>query len=281
MESAEILIRLENLEKSYGQHKVLNGVTMDIQKGDIYGLVGKNGSGKTTIFKVILGLSEYETGTLSIGYEKDSLEQGRRRIGFLIGANFFPYMTARENLEYFRVMKGIKDRKEVERVLKIVGMDQAKGKFKNYSLGMKQRLGIANAIMGNPEILILDEPTNGLDPQGIADVRELVKRLNKEYGMTVIISSHILGELQHTANRFGLLKDGRLLRTITAEDLVTDHKSVRIQVDDLEKARKALKEAGVDIISEQTETMSLEDYYFELLGSKAEETAAEGEEASR
>ena len=260
------VLHLEKLEKSYGKHKVLTNVNLDVHKGDIFGLVGKNGSGKTTIFKVILGLSDYEKGTLSI---KENGKEGRR-IGFLIGTNFFPYMTGRQNLEYFRVMKGIKDKKEVDRVLKLVGMDQAKGKFKNYSLGMKQRLGIANAIMGSPEIVILDEPTNGLDPQGIADIRELVHKLNDEFGMTIIISSHILGELQHTAERFGMLKDGEILKTITREDLVTDHKSVRIQVDDLEKAKEALAAAGVQVISEQTESMSLEDYYFGLMGDNNE-----------
>ena len=281
------ILRLEKVEKSYGKHKVLTNVNLDVRKGDIFGLVGKNGAGKTTIFKVILGLSEYENGTVLFGENGKETDKGRRKIGFFIGTNFFSYMTGRQNLEYYRVMKGIKDKKEVDRVLKIVGMDQAKGTFKNYSLGMKQRLGIASAIMGSPEILILDEPTNGLDPQGIADVRELVHKLNKEYGMTIIISSHILGELQHTAERFGMLKDGELLKTITREDLVTDHKSVRIQVDDLEKAREALLAAGVQIISEQTESMSLEDYYFGLIGDTknsddkpdAAEARKEGEEA--
>lgn len=186
------MISLNRISKSYGKHKVLEDVTVDIYKGDIFGLIGKNGAGKTTMFKVILGLLEFEQGELKIDDEGDSLEEGRKKIGFLIGSNFFPYMNARQNLQYSCRMQGIKEKSEIDRVLKIVGLDGVKKKFRQYSLGMKQRLGIANAILGNPEILILDEPTNGLDPQGIADIRKLVQKLNEEYGMTVVISSHIL-----------------------------------------------------------------------------------------
>ena len=131
------VIRLEHVNKSYGKHQVLKDVSLDIQKSDIFGIVGKNGAGKTTIFKIILGLSDFESGKLWIGEEGDSLEKGRRRIGFLIGTNFFPYMTGRQNLEYYRELKGIRDKKEVDRVLQIAGLDQAKGPFRNYSLGMK------------------------------------------------------------------------------------------------------------------------------------------------
>lgn len=175
------MISLNRISKSYGKHKVLEDVTMDIYKGDIFGLIGKNGAGKTTMFKVIIGLSEFEQGELKIGDEGDSLEEGRKKIGFLIGSNFFPYMNARQNLKYSCRMQGIKEKSEIDRVLKIVGLDGVKKKFRQYSLGMKQRLGIANAILGNPEILILDEPTNGLDPQGIADIHKLVQKLNEEY----------------------------------------------------------------------------------------------------
>ena len=175
------MISLNRISKSYRKHKVLEDVTMDIYKGDIFGLIGKNGAGKTTMFKMILGLSEFEQGELKIGDEGDSLEEGRKKIGFPIGSNFFPYMNARQNLQYSCRMQGIKEKSEIDRVLKIVGLDGVKKKFRQYSLGMKQRLGIANAILGNPEILILDEPTNGLDPQGIADIHKLVQKLNEEY----------------------------------------------------------------------------------------------------
>lgn len=264
----ETVISLKGVQKSYGKHKVLTNVNLDIPKGDIFGLVGKNGAGKTTIFKIILGLSEYQDGHLSIGGEGMTLAEGRKHIGFFVGSNFFPYMTGRQNLEYYRVLKGIKDKSEVNRVLEIVELKGVKSKYKGYSMGMRQRLGIANALMGNPEILILDEPTNGLDPQGIADVRHLVQKLNSEHGMTVVISSHILGELQNTAHRFGIVDGGTVPRIITPEDLRAKDKAVRVSVNDLERARAALAEAGVEVLSEVQETQSLEDLYFLMLGGK-------------
>ena len=133
---------------------------------------------------------------------------------------------------------------------------------------MKQRLGIANAILGNPEILILDEPTNGLDPQGIADIRKLIQRLNEEYGMTVIVSSHILGELQNTAHRFGIVDNGTVPKVVTQEELVTEQNVVRISVDDLNKAKEVLAAAGINVQSESKETLSLEDFYFGIVGGE-------------
>lgn len=263
---SEAVISLRGMDKSYGKHQVLHDVNLQINKGDIYGLVGKNGAGKTTIFKVILGLSEYQKGDLKILGDSTGVAAGKRKIGFLIGADFFSYLTGRQNLEYYRRLKGIKDKKEVERVLKMVGLEDTKSVYGKYSLGMKQRLGIANAMLGNPEILILDEPTNGLDPQGIADVRKMLKSLNEEYGITVIISSHILGELQHTAHRFGIVNGGSMVKELSAEDLLSEEKAVRISVDDLEKAKEVLKGAGIEILNEVQETRSLEDYYFDLVG---------------
>ena len=266
---SETIISLEQVEKKYGRHQVLSGVNMKINKGDIYGLIGKNGAGKTTIFKIILGLSEFDGGTLTIcgGSDKKSLTEGRSRIGFFIGSNFFPKMNARENLLYYCRMKGIRNAKqEIDRVLKIVGLDGVKKKVRSFSMGMKQRLGIANAILGNPEILILDEPANGLDPQGIVDVRLLVKRLNEEFGMTVIVSSHILGELQNTATRFGIVNNGVVAKEISTEDLENAQATVRISVDDLDRAKEALENAGVKLLDVQQESNSLEEFYFHLVG---------------
>lgn len=265
---SESVISLKGIEKNYGAHKVLTDVNLEIEKGEIFGLVGKNGAGKTTLFKVILGLSPYQSGTIELCGSGKNLQEGRRKIGFMVGANYFNYLDARQNLEYYRILKGIKDKKEVDRVLKIVGLDQVKKPVRNYSMGMKQRLGIANALLGMPEVLILDEPTNGLDPQGIAGIRELVQKLNQEYGMTVIISSHILGELQHTAHSFGIVNNGMVPRVISQEDLLSDQKAVRISVDDLERARKALNDAGIRILNEVQETVSLEDFYFNLVGGE-------------
>ena len=261
---SETIISMQGSTKSYGKHQVLHDVKLDIQKGDIFGLIGRNGAGKTTLFKAILGLSDYK-GKLTIA-GSGNLSAGRRKIGFLVGSNFFGSMTARENLEYYRVMKGLKEKREIDLVLKIVGLDKAKGPYSRFSMGMKQRLGIANAMLGGPEILILDEPTNGLDPQGIADVRTLIQRLNEEFGMTVIVSSHILGELQNTAHKFGIINEGTLARVITQEDLISQQRAVRLRVDDVDRAKAALAAAGVQVLDEVTEQRSLEDFYFSLVG---------------
>lgn len=267
----ESVIKLENIVKRYGSHEVLKGVNLDIKKGQIYGLVGKNGAGKSTAFKLILGLSDYSEGTITIN-GTDDVEKGRTKIGFFIGDNYFPNLNAAQNLRYFATLKGIKNKKEeVNRLLEIVGLKGVKTKVKGYSLGMRQRLGIANAIMGNPEILILDEPANGLDPQGIADIRELVKKLNRDYGMTIIVSSHILGELQNTAHRFAILNDGVIVKDLAEDELVSGADTLKIKTKDVEKARKVLEDAGIDVTIEPAETQSLESLYFSLVGGGKDE----------
>lgn len=271
METGQAVIRLDHIVKSYGKNEVLKGASLTVNKGDIYGLIGKNGSGKTTIFKIILGLSGYSGGSLSIAGSaaKKELMKNRRQIGFFVGANFYPYLSGKENLRYYAAVKKIPAReakKEIDRVLALVGLAGVKQPFKSYSLGMKQRLGIANAILGNPQILLLDEPTNGLDPQGIADVRHMIRRFNEEFGMTVIVSSHILGELEHTADRFGIINDGIVVREISQDDLKEKEKAVEIAVDDLERAKQLLEAGGVKILREVEEKSTLEDFYFRLIG---------------
>ncbi len=267
-------IELDHIVKKYGKHEVLKGVNMRVNKGDIYGLIGKNGSGKTTIFKLILGLSNSNGGRLLIegSDTKKGLMEKRRDIGFFVGTNFYPYLSAKKNLSYFAAIKGLSGKRakeEIERVLELVGLSGVKKPFKRFSLGMKQRLGIANAILGNPQILILDEPTNGLDPQGIADVRHMIRRFNEELKMTVIVSSHILGELEHTADRFGIIHDGIVVREISQDDLKEKQPAVEIAVDDLEKAREILEAGGVQILREVEEKSTLEDFYFKLIGGNA------------
>ena len=268
---SEAIIKLDKVNKSYGKHDVLKDVNMQVNKGDIYGLIGRNGAGKTTIFKMILGLSEVNSGEVSIAgsHNKKELQKNRGRIGFLVGCRFYNYLNARKNLMYFATVKGVpftQRKKEVDRVLDIVGLKDNKKPVKTFSLGMMQRLGIANAILGTPEILILDEPTNGLDPQGIADVRNLVKKLRDEHGMTVIISSHILSELEHTADRFGIVNEGRVVREISQQDLQENQPGVEIAVDDVERAKKVLEENGIKIMREVVEKSSLEDFYFRIIG---------------
>ena len=268
---SEAVIKLENVNKSYGKHEVLKNVSMQVNKGDIYGLVGRNGAGKTTIFKMILGLSEVNNGTVSISGSTNNKElmKNRAKIGFLVGTRFYGYLNAEKNLKYFAAIKGIprrEQKREIERVMDIVGLKGVKKPVKSFSLGMQQRLGIANAIIGNPEILILDEPTNGLDPQGIADIRNLVKRLRDEMDMTVIVSSHILGELEHTADRFGIVNEGIMVREITQTDLQENQPAVEIAVEDLARAREVLEANGIRVMREVVEKSSLEDFYFRLIG---------------
>ena len=270
----ESVIKIDNLVKSYGQHEVLKGINMSVNKGDIYGVIGKNGAGKTTLFKVILGLSPSNSGNMSIlgaGNEKDN-NVNRAKIGFFVGVDFYNYLSGAENLHYYRRMKGIKEKDEVERVLEIVGLnsDAAKIPVKKYSLGMKQRLGIANALLGNPEILIFDEPTNGLDPQGIMDVRNMIQKINEEEGTTIIVSSHILSELQNTAHRFGMLYNGVVIKELDQEDLRVraNVTSINVADDDLDKAMDALKAAGVDVKGTEQAMNSLENYYFSLIGGE-------------
>ncbi len=271
---SEAVIKLENVNKAYGKHQVLKNVNMQVNRGDIYGLVGRNGAGKTTIFKMILGLSEVNSGLVSIAgsTNKKELQRNRSKIGFLVGCRFYMYLNAERNLKYFATVKGIprrKRKKEIARVLEIVGLKGVKKPVKSYSLGMQQRLGIANAILGNPEILILDEPTNGLDPQGIADIRNLVKKLRDELGMTVIISSHILGELEHTADRFGIVNEGYVVKEISQADLQENQPAVEIAIDDVARAKKVLEENGIKVMREVVEKSSLEDYYFRLVGGSS------------
>ena len=269
---SEAVLELKDIKKSYGQHKVLKGVNMTVNKGDIYGLVGKNGAGKTTLFKVVLGLSHYESGTISLFGGKNRREntRNRSRIGFFVGSNFYGYLNARENLDYFRRLKGIREKEEVDRVLELVGlnMDAAKKPAKMYSLGMKQRLGLANAMLGNPELLIFDEPTNGLDPQGIMDVRHMIQRVNEEFGTTIIVSSHILGELEHTAHRFGIVHEGILMKEMSQEDMQTQSgmTSINVADEDVEKALELLKNGGINVKGTEKAATSLEDFYFGLIG---------------
>lgn len=268
----ENVISIENLHKSYGKHEVLKGVNMHVKQGDIYGLIGKNGAGKTTLFKILLGLSEFNSGKVSVFDGKNEYEnrKNRNRIGFLVGSNFYAYLSGRENLNYFRRIKGITDKNEVDRVLEIVGLDEraAKTPAGKYSLGMKQRLGLANAMLGNPDLLILDEPTNGLDPQGIVDIRNIIKKINEEHGKTIIVSSHILGELENTAHRFGIIHEGVLMKELTEADFheMQGVTSIEVADADVEAAKKVLAENGINVKGISQTKASLEEYYFELIG---------------
>lgn len=193
---------------------------MTVYQKDIYGFIGQNGAGKSTTMKIIMSLIKETQGQLELF---DSLDNqiNRSRIGAIIeNPAFYPYMTAYENLKYYVQYKGIVEINSIEKVLKMVGLENVrKKKYKNYSLGMKQRLGLALALINNPDLLILDEPLNGLDPQGIVELREILSHLNKKYGITMLISSHILDELEMIATRYGFIHQGQMIEEITAEKL--------------------------------------------------------------
>ena len=214
------VIKLRDISKKRGQTEILNHLNMTVYQKDIYGFIGQNGAGKSTTMKIIMSLIKETQGQLELF---DSLDNqiNRSRIGAIIeNPAFYPYMTAYENLKYYVQYKGIVEINSIEKVLKMVGLENVrKKKYKNYSLGMKQRLGLALALINNPDLLILDEPLNGLDPQGIVELREILSHLNKKYGITMLISSHILDELEMIATRYGFIHQGQMIEEITAEKL--------------------------------------------------------------
>ena len=216
---SEYVLRTKDLTKKYSKNVAVDAVNLEVRKGDIYGFIGKNGAGKTTTIKMIAGLSKATSGEIELFESQDVLE-GQKKIGTVIeNPAFYPYMTARQNIEVQRIMKGISDKSITDQLLEIVGLNHiGRKKAKNFSLGMKQRLAIAIALVGNPEFLLLDEPINGLDPSGIKDLRELIIKLNKEAGITVLISSHILSELTKFATCYGIIQNGKLVKQVTAEE---------------------------------------------------------------
>jgi len=241
-----IILQTHSLTKKYGEFTALNKVSLTLRKGEIYGLIGRNGAGKTTFFKCVMGLAKPTNGYVKIGAESN-LNIARRSMGFMINPSFFPYLNSRENLEYLCKIKGFKDKNEVNNLLKLVGLDKVKKPFKAFSLGMKQRLGLAGAMLGSPSVVVLDEPINGLDPQGIADIREIIKNVNKETGTTFIVSSHILSELDMTATTFGFIESGVLIKEISHEDLHKQtQKIINIEVNDTSKAISILKTVNIE-----------------------------------
>ena len=220
---SELLLQTRNLTKQYGRHRAVDDVNMHIKKGAIYGFIGRNGAGKTTCLKMISGLSTPSYGEIEMfGYKGKDLQKVRSRVGCLIEApGLYGNMSAYDNLNIKCKLTGIKKKGYIEELLKTVGLDTVgEKKTKHYSLGMKQRLGIALALVGEPDLLILDEPINGLDPQGIVEVRETIQKLAKERGMTICISSHILEELSKIATDYGIIHNGCLVQELTREELM-------------------------------------------------------------
>lgn len=218
----EIVLQTKKLSKHYKNFTALDEVDMTVYRGDIYGFIGRNGAGKTTIMKIVTGLTEKSGGEFEIFSKKGSAAAAeKKRIGCLIeNPSFFGNLTAYQNLKYYAIQKGITNMGQIDEALALVQLSDVKNKkFRKFSLGMKQRLGIALAVLDNPDLIILDEPINGLDPLGISELRNTFKRLNRERGITLIISSHILSELYMVANRFFFIEKGRKLKEITKEEL--------------------------------------------------------------
>lgn len=243
---SEYILRTNNLTKKYSNHLALDHVDIEIKKGEIYGFIGQNGAGKSTMLRLVTGLAFPTSGTIEL-FENDNpkeITNAQKRMGAIIEQPaLIPNMSAVENLEVQRLQKGIPGKNCIQEKLELVGLkDAGKKKVKDFSLGMKQRLGIAIALLSDPEFLILDEPTNGLDPIGIVELRELIKKLNVEKGLTVLISSHILSELHLLATKFGIIHQGRLVEELTADELDKKcRKHLQIKVDEPETAAAVLE----------------------------------------
>lgn len=298
----EYILTTNGLSKKYKHFQALNSLTMHVPKGAIYGFVGKNGAGKTTLIRLICGLQEPTAGEFTLyGISGGSKEivKARRRMGAVVETpSIYLDMTAEENLRQQYLILGLPDFSGIPELLKLVGLpDTGKKKAKDFSLGMRQRLGIAVALAGDPDFLVLDEPTNGLDPQGIVEMRELILKLNRENQITVLISSHILDELSKLATHYGIIDGGRMVKELSTQELeAACRKCVRMEVsntaalarvlDSMELEYKilsgttadvfakvnvsalaaALAKENCEVFSMQERDESLESYFLSLVG---------------
>jgi len=248
----EYVLQTEGLCKSYRHFKALNGLSMNVPKGAIYGFVGKNGAGKTTLIRIICGLQNPTGGGYTLYGRKNTaedIEKSRLRMGAVVETpSIHLDMTAKENLFWQYRVLGMPDFNGIDEILKLVGLDNTgQKKAKNFSLGMRQRLGIAMALAGSPDFLVLDEPVNGLDPQGIIEIRELILKLNREKQITLLISSHILDELSKIATHYGFIDSGRIVKEISAAELENVcRKCIRAQVTSIKLLAQVLDGMGIE-----------------------------------
>lgn len=298
----DYVLTTKKLSKQYGHFNALNGLSMRVPKGAIYGFIGKNGAGKTTLIRLICGLQTPTSGEYSL-YGIDSrdkeIEITRRKMGAVVESPaIYADMTAEENLKIQYQLLGLSSYEGIPELLKLVGLENTgKKKAKNFSLGMKQRLGIAIALAGSPDFLVLDEPINGLDPQGIIEIRELILKLNHEHHITVLISSHFLDELSRLATHYGFIDAGCIVKEMSAEELnaalkkgihvvVTDTQALSRVLDEMKieyeilsekeadiyakinvsKLALALAKENCEVISMQEHTDNLESYFISLIG---------------
>lgn len=256
----DYVLKTDALSKSYKDFKAINGMSMNIPKGAIYGFVGKNGAGKTTLIRLICGLQEPTSGEYTLYGRKNTdkeIVKSRRRMGAVVETpSIYLDMTAVDNLKQQYHTLGLPCFDGFTEILKLVGLENTgKKKAKNFSLGMRQRLGIAIALVGDPDFLVLDEPANGLDPQGIIDIRELILKLNRERQITVLISSHILDELSKLATHYGFIDNGHIVKEMSADELeAACKKCVRMEVNNTKALARVLDEMRIDykIITDET-----------------------------
>lgn len=257
----ETVFTAKNITKRYGKVWVLTGVNMEIRRGDIYGFIGGNGAGKTTLMRILTGMAKCTAGEIEIFGKNETNELciQRGRMGAMIEKPaLYPGMTARDNLEVFRLQRGLAETKCIDEALETVGLTDTKAKrVKNFSLGMKQRLGLAVALLGNQEFLVLDEPMNGLDPEGIVAFREILQKLNREHGTTILISTHLLGEMDQLATCYGFIHKGKIIEQITSKELFEKCRTyLSIYVDDAKNAtiilRKKFPEYEIKIVEEHS-----------------------------
>lgn len=256
----EYVLTTRALSKHYGNFKALDHLSMKVPKGSIYGFIGKNGAGKTTLIRLICGLQIPSGGEYTLYGIKNSskeLHEAQRRMGAVVETpSIYLDMTASENLKQQYILLGKPSYEGVEELLALVGLDHTGSKkAKNFSLGMRQRLGIAIALAGDPDFLVLDEPVNGLDPQGIIEIRELILKLNRERQITFLISSHILDELSKLATHYGFIDKGRIVKEMSADALETAcRKCIRIEVSDTRRLARLLDSENLEYtIISQTE----------------------------
>lgn len=303
----DYILQANGLCKEYRRAKALNGLSLRVPKGSIYGLVGKNGAGKTTLIRILCGLQQPTAGSFSLygaGWGEPGFARARRRMGALVETPaLYPGMTAQQNLALQNRVLGLPDDENIPALLRLTGLEgTGRKKVRHFSLGMRQRLGIALALCGSPDLLVLDEPTNGLDPQGIIDVRELILKLNREHQITVLISSHILDELARLATFYGFIDGGRMVREISAAAFErAGRKRLRVTVSDVQalallleregmeykilsstqadvfgspnitRLALALHEAGCELEKVQEQDESLESYFLNLVGGERHE----------
>ena len=299
----DYVMELDGLSKSYGGKRVVDSFSLKMEKGHIYGLIGPNGAGKTTVMKMMAGLTGADAGNIRF-FGSEDLDKMRALFSSIFDEPLIELnMTARQNMEYLRLLRGVPDKGRIDELLAFVGLENTgKKPAKQFSLGMRQRLGLAMSILPGPEIMVLDEPINGLDPEGIIEIRELILKLNREKKITVLISSHILDELAKLATHYGFINRGKIVREMSAEELeAACRKCMRISVsdtaalagvlDEMDISYKIIDEMHADIFANPSITQlalalvevnceifsvvqhdeSLESFYISLIGGAGHE----------